>query len=160
LRAEIRERFAVIVSPSTIGRFRKTLGFRYQPPRHTQELRDAHIAARIAFCHQILKQPESLRLMHFSDKSRFVLGDGKRRLWYCRGEENEAAEQATRKFSSSMMVFTVIGIVSKSKLLFRKRTVDAVRCIENLSKLGLMEELEWRFLSHVAGSRRLDRREL
>jgi hypothetical protein len=93
----------------------------------------------------MLEQPESIQLIHFSDESRFVLGDDKRWLWSRRGEENEPAERATRNFPPSVMVFAVIGIDYKGKLLFIEGTVDAERYIENLSKLGFMEELDEKY---------------
>jgi hypothetical protein len=90
----------------------------------------------------MLANPEWLPLIHFSDESRFVLGDDKRWVWYGRGEENESATHATQKFAPSVMIFAVIGDGDKSKLLFVERTIDADREIENLNELGFIEELD------------------
>jgi hypothetical protein len=93
----------------------------------------------------MLEQLESLSLIHFADESRFVLGDDNRWLWYRRGEENATAERPTRKSPPSVMVFAVIGIDYKSKLLFIEGTVNTARYIENLRELGFMEELDEKY---------------
>jgi transposase len=43
LAADIAARFHVHLHPTTIAQKRKRMGFYYQPPRHTQELKEAHI---------------------------------------------------------------------------------------------------------------------
>jgi transposase len=144
LSAEIYGTFHVHLDPSTIADKRKRMGFHYQPPRHVQELKPHHIDARIAFCHKMLEKPGWLPKIHFSDESRFVLGDDKRWVWYRRGEENESAVRASQKFPPSVMIFGVIGPLYKSKLLFVQGTINTERYIQNLSQLGFIEELDQR----------------
>jgi hypothetical protein len=121
------------------------MGFRYQPPRHNQELSPDHISARVAFCQEMLEHPGWLPLIHFSDESRFVLGDDKRWVWYRRAEDNDSAMQSKEKFPPSVMIFGVIGMGYKSKLFFVEGTIDANKYIENLVNLGFMEELDQKY---------------
>jgi hypothetical protein len=142
LTAEICGRFHVHLDPSTIAYKRRQLNFRYQPPRHTQELHRRHIDERVAFCQKLLANPGWLPKIHFSDESRFVLGDDRRWVWYRRGEQNPSAMRDTQKFPRSVMIFGVIGPDYKSRLLFVEGTIDAERYIRNLSDLGFIEELD------------------
>jgi hypothetical protein len=48
----------------------------------------------------------------------------------------------TGKVPPSVMIFGVIGLGYKSKLLFVEGTIDAEKYIQNLSKLGFIEELD------------------
>jgi hypothetical protein len=132
----------VNLSTSTITAKRKTKGFRFRPPRHTQVLRPEHKKARRRFAKVQLSRPEDLPTICFSDESRFVLGDDKRWIWYRRGEENEAAFHKKEKFPPSLMIFAVIGVDYKSTLLFVKGTINADKYIENLEELGFIEELD------------------
>jgi transposase len=129
LASEIRDEFQVSLGRSTVAQARINLGFRYQPPRHIQELKPHQIAARIAFCRKLLDNPSWLPLIHFSDESRFVLGDDKRWVWYRRGEQNESAMLSTQKFPPSVMIFGVIGIDYKSDILFVEGSIDADKYI-------------------------------
>jgi transposase len=142
LSVSIRQRFNVLLHPSTIARQKKLMGFHYQPPRHIQDLSEDHLKARLAFCTQMLANPGWLPKIHFSDESRFVLGDDKRWVWYRRGEHNESTMHATQKFPPSVMIFAVIGLGYKSKLLFVEGTIDAEKYIQNLTNLGFIEELD------------------
>jgi transposase len=139
---EIRNRYHISLSRATIDFQSKLIGFHYQPARHIQELRTYQVIARIEFCQRMLANPGWLPLIHFSDESRFVLGDDKRWIWYRRGEENDSAAHSTQKFPPSLMVFAVIGIGYRSKLLFVDGTIDADRYIyiQNLTELGIIEE--------------------
>jgi transposase len=145
LRAEIEQRFNTRFCNSTMRTIRSNLGFNYQPARHVQDLRDYQIEARTDFCRKMLQHPEEFALIHFSDESRFVLGDDKQWVWYRRGEENPSADAPTRKFPPSVMIFGVIGLGYKSKLLFIKGTVNAAKYIENLANLGFMEDLDEKY---------------
>jgi transposase len=91
LAAEIRDKYGIPLSISTIVTRRREMGFRFRPPRHKQILRPEHLEARVAFCEEMLSQPQYLPVINFSDESRFVLGDDKRWIWYRRGEKNESA---------------------------------------------------------------------
>jgi transposase len=142
LATEISDRFHVSLGKTTVDVKRKLMGFGYQPPRHTQELKPEHKEYRVEFCDQMCNNPDWLPLIHFSDESRFVLGDDKRWVWYRRGEENESATHTTRKFPPAVMIFGVIGIGYKSKLLFVDGTIDTDRYIDNLAELGFIEELD------------------
>jgi hypothetical protein len=88
---EISDRFRIFITLKSVAFQRQMMGFHYQPPHHTQELKQRHIEARVEFWQKMLGNPGWLPLIHFSDESRFVLGDDKRWVWYRRGEENESA---------------------------------------------------------------------
>jgi transposase len=142
LACELTGKFGVKLATSTVTSARKKLGFHFQPPRHTQLLRPEHIEARVEFCRDQLSQPQYLSTIHFSDESRFVLGRDKKWVWYRRGEENESAFVTSQKFPPSLMIFAVIGVGYKSRLLFVKGNIDAEKYIENLEALGFIEELD------------------
>jgi transposase len=128
--AEIKAKFHVNFHPATIAVQRHLAGFRYQPPRHTQELKDYHIEDRRNFAAKMLAHPSWLPKIHFSDESRFVLGDDKRWVWYRRGEYNPSAMRSTRKFPPAVMIFAVIGPNYKSKLLFVDGTINTDKYIQ------------------------------
>jgi transposase len=141
LAGEIGERFNVTITPRSITGMRAKLKFKYQPPRHVQLLTDSHIAQRVDFCRKYLEMPDSLPLIHFSDESRIVLGDDKRWVWYRRGENNPSANVSSAKFPPSLMVFAVIGIGYKSRLLLVDGTINTEKYIENLEALGFIQDL-------------------
>jgi hypothetical protein len=91
--------------------------FRYQPPRYSQELKEHHIANGVEFCYHLPANPAWLGLTHLSDESGSILGDDNHWLLYWRGEENDSAMDLTEKFPPSFMIFGVIGLNYKSKLL-------------------------------------------
>jgi transposase len=147
LASEIRGRFSVSLCKSTIADIRNEEGFHPQPPRHDQVLNLAHVNARIQFCNHWL-QPNMIQLLpliHFSDESRFVLGDDKKWIWYRNGEENESAMQHSIKFPKGLMIFAVIGLGFKSDLLIVEGTIDSQKYIENLQKLRFIEQLDEKY---------------
>jgi hypothetical protein len=81
-------------------------------------------------------------LIHFSDESRFIMGADKQWVWYLRGEENLSDTIHTQKFPQSSMIFAVLGIGYKSKLLFIEGTIDADRYVRNLVDLNFVEDLD------------------
>jgi transposase len=156
--ADIKARFHVDLHRTTVSEKRKLMGFRYQPPRHTQQLTQAHIDARREFCKFMLASPAWFPLIHFSDESRFVLGDDKRWVWYRRGEENESATVSTQKYPPSLMVFAVIGPNYKSKLLFVRGTINTPKYIQNLEEAGFIKDLDERYGPWNGSSSRTARR--
>jgi transposase len=140
---EIAEKYGVTVHPCTISRERAQLHFDYQPPRHIQDLNDDQKAARREFCAKYLQfPPEMLHKIAFSDESRAVLGTDKQWVWYRKGEGNASANVTTQKFPPSLMIFAVIGIGYKSKLLIIEGTVDAHKYIDNLVQIDVIPELD------------------
>jgi transposase len=139
---EMRATLGIEISHDTITRIRHKLNFKYQPPRHIHALNDVQIRSRIDFCQKMLQmRPESLGLIYFSDESRIVLGSDRQWVWYRRGEENESANVATGKFPPSLMIFAVVGIGYKSKLLLVDGSIDTDKYIENLNELNFIEDL-------------------
>jgi hypothetical protein len=114
------------------------LEFHFQRPHHVQELKNAHIASRVALCCQLLSQREYLSVVHFSDGSRFIRGDDKRWIWYRRGEQNDRPTGRIIKFPLSLMIFAVKGIGYKCHLPFVHRTVDAEQYLRNPEALGFI----------------------
>jgi hypothetical protein len=88
---------------------------------------------------------EMLETIVFSDQSRCVLGDDETWVWYRAGEGNQPANVETVKFPRSLMVFAVIGIGYKSRLLVVPGTVEADRYKENCQNLGFIGELDEKF---------------
>jgi hypothetical protein len=92
---------------------------------HNHSVTPAHFAARTAFCQNLLTNLGWLPLIHFSDKSRFVLRHNKRWVWDRQGEESESTIRPTDKFPPSVMIFEVIGINRTSGLLCVEGIIDA-----------------------------------
>jgi transposase len=145
LAAEIKAKFQVNLHPATVAVKRHLANFHYQPPRHTQELMDYHMKDRRDFVDKMLAHPAWLPKIHFSDESRFVLGDDKRWVWYRRGEYNPSAMRSTRKYPPSVMIFAVIGPNYKSKLLFVEGTINTDKYIQNLEDVGFIKDLDARY---------------
>jgi transposase len=141
---EIATEFGVHVSRTTVNNIRKGLRFKYRPLRHNQALTDLHKLNRLEFCRKMLRMPESLPLIHFSDESRLILGDDKRWIWYRHGEDNPGASISSVKFPASVMIFAVIGIGFKSDLLLVDGSIDTDRYIQNLDRLGFINALDQR----------------
>jgi transposase len=125
LLSEIHSRFEITISRAAISMIRHDLHFHYQPARHVRLLNPGRVEDRIRFCQEMLQRPHEFLLIHFFDESHFVLGADKQWVWYRRGEENPSSTISTHKFPLSLMIFAVIGIDYKSKLLFSSGTVDA-----------------------------------
>jgi hypothetical protein len=78
----------------------------------------------------------------FSDESRVVLGTDKQWVWYRKGECNVSANVTSQKFPPGVMVFAVIGVGYKSKLLIVDGTIDSHKYIDNLVDLNVIPELD------------------
>jgi transposase len=143
LAREVFDRCHFSLSPGTVRRIRKQLKFEFRAPRHTQSLTDVNIADRMKFCEEMLKwRDDQLQSICFSDESRVVLGDDKQWVWYRRGEDNPSACFQTAKYPQGVMVFAVIGVGYKSKLLIVDGTINTQKYIENCHNLGFIHDLD------------------
>jgi hypothetical protein len=115
---------------------------RYEPARHTKSLTEEHKQKQVLYCNDMLEYPSDVRQkIVFSDESRITLGDEKHWVWYRHGADNPLATRTTAKHPPSHMVFAVIGVGFKSKLLVIERTVNAETCRRNIETLAFMDEL-------------------
>jgi hypothetical protein len=143
LAREISERFHKNLSPRTVDRVRKDLKFNFQRARHVQSLTEVHIQKRKEFCDLMLQwTDDALQTICFSDESRVVLGHDNMWVWYRRGEDNPSANFETLKFAPSLMVFGVIGVGYKSRLLFIEGSINTDKYIENCEQLGFIQQLD------------------
>jgi transposase len=142
LSREIEEHFGSPVSSTTINTIRKSLRFKYRPPRHRQILTPRHMSDRVAFCQKMLSVREVLPRIHFSDESRVVLGDDKCLIWYRAGENNLEASITSKKFPESLMVFAVMGVGFKSDMLFVHGTIDTNQYVQNIDRLEFSSTLD------------------
>ena len=101
-----------------------------------------HIEDRIQFCHKMLRNIEDLTKIAFSDESRFVLKNDKRWVWRRRGETVPSSLVCSSKFPNSIMVFAVISMNYKSKLLIVNGSIDADKYIQNIAEVGFIEDLD------------------
>lgn len=138
---DIEKNFNVKLSESSVGNTRKKLKFNYSPPRHMQKLTVAHQEARVEFCQKMLQQINVLESIAFSDESRFVLGSDKKWRWIRRGEEQEGSTVSSVKFPQAIMIFGVIGVGYKSRLLIVDSTINTQKYIENCEKVGFINDL-------------------
>ena len=140
---EVEQKFGISLSDCTIRRERLKHGFVFGPPLHSQLLTQKQIDKRIAFCRKILdEQSDIIPIIVFSNESRFVLGSDKRWVWKRRGDQMPSSTVQQQKFPSSVMVFAVIGVNFKSKLLIVEGSIDSDRYIQNLEELNFYDELD------------------
>jgi hypothetical protein len=103
------------------------------------------MAHRVTFCDDLLRyDDEVLESICFSDESRVFLGTDKEWAWYRQGEDNLSANVESTKFPKGLMVFAVIGMWYKSKLLIVDGTINAEKYIENCEALNFIQELDER----------------
>jgi transposase len=141
---EIDERYKIHLSTDTVWLIRRQLNFKYRRARHVQILSPEHKQNRVAFCEQMLRPEQEpwLPKSCFSDECRIILGDDKQWVWYRAGEGNPSANCETRKFPSSLMIFAVIGMGFRSKILFVIGSIDATKYRENIEELGFIELMD------------------
>jgi hypothetical protein len=113
-----------------------------QIPSHDQKLAEIQIMNRLHFCKKKINFPDSLSMIHFSDESRFVLGDDKKWIWDRKGEDNPSASISTNKFPQGIMVFAVIVIDYKSRLLIVNESIDMDKYLDNINSLGFIDDLD------------------
>jgi hypothetical protein len=100
---------------------------------------------RVVFCDEMMRyDDEVLESIVFSDESRVTLGHDNEWVWYRRGEDNPSANVESIKFPKGLMVFAVIGLWYKSRLLIIDGTINAEKYIENCEMLNFIEELDER----------------
>lgn len=138
---EILRNYNIKISEMSIATLRRELKFNFSPPRHEQKLTPEHIRRRMDFCQKMLGQINVLSKIAFSDESRFVLGSDKKWRWLRRGEEQDGSTVANVKFPQAIMVFGVIGVGYKSKLLIVDSTINTERYIQNCEDVNFISEL-------------------
>jgi hypothetical protein len=90
----------------------------------------------------MLEYPDDvLQKIVLSDESRIMVGDDKRWVWHRRGEDNPSATRRTTKYPPSLMVFAVIRVGFKSKLLIIEGMLNAEKYRLNIETLAFMNEL-------------------
>ena len=95
---------------------------------------------RIAFCYSILKHKEIIPFIGFSDESRFCRCNDSKWVWVKRGEYNEKAYVKKNKFPTSIMVWGMIALAYKSKLLFVENTISADCYIKLFEDNGIIDD--------------------
>lgn len=145
IKAEIIENFSKSLSRQSISSIRYQAKFKYLPPRHDQDLTQVQMEKRFDFCQKMLADLNVLPVIAFSDESRFVIGDDKQWRWIRRGEETPNSKISTEKFPQSVMIFGVIGVGYKSKLLIVEGSINAQRYIQNCEEINFIEELDEKY---------------
>ena len=74
IRDQIREKFDVSLSVSSVSTARVKLGFRWRPPMRVQYLSDSQKFMRIQFATDMLTENIDSRKIIFTDESRFCVG--------------------------------------------------------------------------------------
>lgn len=81
----------------------------------------------------------------FSDESRFcILNDGQFK-WYRKGEFQDNIFQDKTKFTAGIMVFGMIGVDYKSKLVISTNSINDVQYRENIKQSGMCAELDAKY---------------
>jgi hypothetical protein len=75
----------------------------------------------------------------FSDKSRAVLNNDERRIWYRKGQDNPMVSAPSIKHLPSVIVFVAIGVGFKFDLMLLERSIGTGRYIHNLNRFSLIE---------------------
>jgi hypothetical protein len=140
---EIDRRFGKTISAKTVGRMRTKLHFDYRRPSHVQSLTESHKIDGLVFREAMLEwDDEMLESIYSSDESRVVLGTDNHWVSYRKGEDNPSANVETLRSPGGLVVFGVIGLGYKSRLLVVDGTINTDRYIANCQDLGFIDELD------------------
>lgn len=137
----INDIFKISISEQSVSNVRADLHFKYSPPKVEQNLTQKHREDRKAFCQKMLGLNESLKIIAFSDESRFVLGDDKKWVWVRKGEYTKNSTITSVKFPQSVMIFAVIAVGYKSQILIVNGSINSEKYIENCELLNFIGEL-------------------
>ena len=135
----------ILISPTTVWRKRKELGFNYKPPKIRQALNEQQIENRLKFAYSVLNSPLDYTRLVFSDESRFCLGSDNQWRWYRRGDDDDQVFAEVEKFSSSIMVYGAIGLDYKSKLVICEKTLDALEYRNVINKSQMKNDLDEKY---------------
>lgn len=135
----------ILISPTTVWRKRKELGFNYKPPKIRQALNEQQIENRLKFAYSVLNSPLDYTRLIFSDESRFCLGSDNQWRWYRRGDDDDQVFAEVEKFSSSIMVYGAIGLDYKSKLVICEKTLDALEYRNVINKSQMKNDLDEKY---------------
>ena len=121
------------VSPSTVQKIRRELGYKFLPPLRTFFLSDEQKIARLAFCVKHLNENTKWDNVLFTDECYFWLGEDHRPLYRKRGEHTKDVLVHEKKFNEKILVFGGISRSYKTNLIvLQNGTVDAITYIDDL----------------------------
>lgn len=142
LAEEIRSTFGVIVSPETIRRKLRSLGYRSAKPVVKPLLTAAHKEKRVSWCKDNAQTDWNSVL--FTDEASFEVGGWKGRQW-CRRGTRPIVEKM--KFPHKVMVWGGISSKGKTPLFFIDGTLTGSGYIELLRT----HYLPWKRSKRIAG---------
>lgn len=124
----------ISISSTTVNFIRNQLKFHFQSPRRRPFLTEGHIANRISFCQDQLKNEINWEDgVIFTDESRFCLRDDSRRIWLKRGIYNEKSFTNEKKYNQGIMVWGAIGKNWRSPLIMVKGKLNSNGYIQLLN---------------------------
>jgi transposase len=97
--------FHVMISQSTITKYRKELGFKFGPPITTFFLTETQVEARLKWAQKEIVHQRDWDRVLFTDESYFVLGEDHRYLWRRPGECGPDVQAPKKKYNTKVLVF-------------------------------------------------------
>ena len=127
------------LSIATVNKVRNENDFEYVPPKVMADLTPEQIQKRITFGYSLYESEIDFRSILFLDEFKMSLHPDNRNVWRKKGSQNPNIYLAQKKFDQSVMVFGLIGINFKSKLVFSTISIDSEQYCYNLIKSGVFE---------------------
>ena len=127
------------LSPSMINSIRNEIGFHFLPPKKQTDLTQTQIINRLKFGYSIHESKINLLKILFSDESKMSLYSDNRNLWRKRGSRNANIYCKQKKFYQSFIIFGIIGIDYKSKLVISNINIDSEQYCYNLIQSGVLD---------------------
>jgi len=118
---ELHRRIKDSVSPRSLRRYRRALGFKQVKGKPKTPLTEKQCAIRRDWCRQHLNDP--MENVVWTDEKPFVLGRRTRLFWKCRGEPDP--EYLRFKHPQKVMIWGGISRRGKTTLHFAKGTINA-----------------------------------
>lgn len=135
----------IVLSTTSVWRYRHQLHFNFKPPKQRQALSQAQKENRLIFGHSILNSELDLERIVFSDESRFCIAADNSWIWYRRGELSDNVFKETEKYSQGIMMYGAIGLGYKSRLIICSSGVNAIEYHDIITRSGMFEVLDQRY---------------
>jgi len=130
------------IGRSTINRAKKSLNFRWKPPKIRQLLSERQIGNRIQFGRFIKENNIQSHKILFSDESRISIQNDSQYIWRRIGDDSESVFMDKVKFPVSIMIWGCIGYNYKSNIIQIEGSLDSEKYIQMLDDHQIFEEID------------------
>ncbi|KAJ6236861.1 transposable element-related [Anaeramoeba flamelloides] len=146
-------------SETSIFRIRKSLKFKYTPPRIRQCLNDLQKDKRLLFANHHKSLETDWKTVIFSDESWFYLNQKRRKIWRMRNEYDNSVWDERKKFGKKVMIWGGIGYRLQTDLIIIDSSVDTETYIHDIiRKSKIIKKAneqygEWEWIFQQDGAR-------